>query len=72
MGATKKWFDEFTLAVVFKTLDIGKEIADPQGTDRSKIKIDTCRFTEEAKTIVMLRCIGSDGRPVLASEGYMV
>lgn len=68
-GSYKEWLDEFTLAVEFKTLDMGtEEVDDPAGAERPKIKQD--KFTEKAKTIVLLRCIGSDGRRVLASEGY--
>ena len=64
-GSFKAWLDEFTLAIALKTLEAGKQKKTVNDQD---VEVD--RFTEHAKTLVLLRCIGTEGRQVLASAGY--
>lgn len=52
------WYDEFTLAVKLKDLELGKD-----AEDRSK-------FTDEWKLLVLMYAVGEEGRQVLRSLGF--
>ena len=64
-GSFKAWLDEFTLAIALRTLEAGKE---KKTVDAEEVEVD--KFGEKAKTLVLLRSIGNEGRQVLASAGH--
>ena len=64
-GSYSEWLDEFELAIEIKSLEMGYE----EVTVDSEVR-KVSRFTEKARTLVLLKCIGSEGRRVLGSEGY--
>ena len=68
-GSYSEWLDEFELAIEIKSLEMGFDevtIESSSGSGTRKVS----RFTEKARTLVLLKCIGNEGRRVLASEGY--
>jgi hypothetical protein len=64
-GSYKEWLEEFQLSVNLKTLEMGMiEQKDDKG---NVVKLP--KFSEKAKTLALLKSIGSEGRHILSSAG---
>lgn len=56
-GSWKDWYDQFTLAIELKDLDMGKQD-------------NVALFTDDAKLLILLTAVGSEGRRTLTSLGF--
>ena len=57
-GSFTAWLEEFRLSVEFKSIEMGTA----EG--------GAARFTDKSKRLVLLKCIGQEGRNILSGEGY--
>ena len=60
-----EWLEDFELSIEMKALEMGTEekVVD-------SVKTEVSKFTENARRMILLKCIGAEGRKVLTSAGY--
>ena len=72
-GSWQAWLEDFTLAMAFKKLELGKVREferDIKGIIEREQVYD--HFTPEMQLLVTLYCVGAEGRRTLRSMGYDV
>ena len=62
-GSWNEFYEEFMLVVEFARYEKGTEIVNGEEVNR---------FTDRAKLLALLKCIGADGRSTLSAKGYSI
>ena len=68
-GSFNAWLDEFNISMEFKSIEMGtREVTVGSGSTAERRIVSN--FSDRSRKLVLLKCIGQEGRNILTGEGY--